>query len=51
MYLLTYLRTSWTIPRHSIPYFLRRAIKPYSILWCNLTVVWTIGSVGRSGLG
>src|SRR5262245_11397895 len=39
--------SSRTIPRHSIPFLLcfRRAIKRYSVLWRNLTVVSTVHTV------
>jgi len=35
------------VPRHSIPHLLRfrRAIKRYSVMWCNLAVVGTIWPV------
>jgi len=40
----TYLSSSRTIPRHSIPRVLRysRAIKRYSVMWCNLGVVGAV---------
>ena len=36
---------SRTIPRYSIPCRFRRAIKLDSIMWRNLTVVWTVDAV------
>ena len=40
------------VPRHSIPHLLRfrRAIKRYSVMWCNLAVVWAVDTIEPDAL-